>query len=273
MVEAASLLLTVALADLARAFARTVTWCWILGLASAMLASLGLWAMLGYSWVVAALVLVIAASWVLLVGVNPSVGATRIWPALVLTVLVVVLATGYASEAHLNAQILALYESTPIAGAGVSWRVALAAASVTLFITRSANLIVRGAIVSRAAQAESSSPDESSRISPIRPRWRVAWKNVELATIERAQESPRAHNELAGGRVIGPIERILLVALMLSGNAVIVAALVAAKGVVRFPEISADRDGGLNAETFLVGSLTSWTIAAAAAALIWAAGP
>ena len=43
----------------------------------------------------------------------------------------------------------------------------------------------------------------------------------------------------------------------------------AALGLVRFPEISADRGEGSRAEEFLVGSLASWGIAAAGGVLVW----
>ncbi|MHA7245765.1 hypothetical protein ACX80C_02985 [Arthrobacter tecti] len=39
--------------------------------------------------------------------------------------------------------------------------------------------------------------------------------------------------------------------------------LSAAKGLVRFPEISEDRGSGSKAEEFLVGSLASWTLSIA----------
>ena len=45
----------------------------------------------------------------------------------------------------------------------------------------------------------------------------------------------------------------------------------AAQGIVRFPEISADAGKGSRAEEFLVGSLTSWGLAFVSALLIFAA--
>ena len=45
--------------------------------------------------------------------------------------------------------------------------------------------------------------------------------------------------------------------------------MLAAKGIVRFPEISRDGDTGNRAEYFLIGSLVSWVIALAAAFLVW----
>ncbi|WP_303324914.1 hypothetical protein [Actinomyces radicidentis] len=65
---------------------------------------------------------------------------------------------------------------------------------------------------------------------------------------------------LHGGRWIGPLERVLLILLAGAGANAALAAIIAAKGVIRFPEISKDASG-LKAEEFLIGSLTSWTLA------------
>lgn len=65
---------------------------------------------------------------------------------------------------------------------------------------------------------------------------------------------------LQGGRVLGPIERILLFAMALAGEYGALAAVVAAKGILRFPEISRDAPGHA-AEYVLVGSFVSWASA------------
>lgn len=72
---------------------------------------------------------------------------------------------------------------------------------------------------------------------------------------------------MRGGRWIGPLERILIVLLVATGATEAVAAVVAAKGVIRFPEINKDEDGQ-KAEEFLVGSLASWGLAAIGVILI-----
>lgn len=84
------------------------------------------------------------------------------------------------------------------------------------------------------------------------------------------------NSSLKGGRVIGPLERIFIMVLTVVGAYHVVAALMAAKGIVRFPEISADakRDpqetaAGTKAEEFLVGSLASWGLAGGAGLLAW----
>lgn len=83
-------------------------------------------------------------------------------------------------------------------------------------------------------------------------------------------------SRLKGGRVIGPLERIFIMVLTVVRASHVVAALMAAKGIVRFPEISAEarRDDptaetGTKAEEFLVGSLASWGLAGGAGLLAW----
>ncbi|MDU0348818.1 beta-carotene 15,15'-monooxygenase [Actinomyces sp. MRS3W] len=75
---------------------------------------------------------------------------------------------------------------------------------------------------------------------------------------------------LRGGRWIGPLERILILLLAAAGAHAAVAAVIAAKGVIRFPEISKDEDGR-KAEEFLIGSLTSWILAVLAVGAVAAA--
>ncbi|MBW3068620.1 hypothetical protein GZ998_03710 [Actinomyces sp. 594] len=70
---------------------------------------------------------------------------------------------------------------------------------------------------------------------------------------------------MRGGRWIGPLERILILLLAAAGAQAAVAAVIAAKGVIRFPEINKDQDGR-KAEEFLIGSMTSWILAVLAIA-------
>ncbi|MEN2741154.1 hypothetical protein ABCS02_25505 [Microbacterium sp. X-17] len=76
---------------------------------------------------------------------------------------------------------------------------------------------------------------------------------------------------LKGGRLIGPLERILILGLFVANAAAVIAALIAAKGIVRFPEISKDAEGGNRAEYFLIGSLVSWATALAGVGALWLA--
>lgn len=80
---------------------------------------------------------------------------------------------------------------------------------------------------------------------------------------------PSGH--LRGGRLLGPMERLLIVGLGLAGNLTAAAIVVAAKGLLRFPELSAPRDQEYVhrlTEYFLVGSFVSWTLALGGLALL-----
>lgn len=74
---------------------------------------------------------------------------------------------------------------------------------------------------------------------------------------------------MKGGRLIGPLERAIVFSLTLASAYPLLAAFIAAKGIVRFPEISRDGDGGDRAEYFLVGSMISWVQALSVAFLVW----
>ena len=149
------------------------------------------------------------------------------------------------------------------ASAGLPLSLALAAAVVAaaLILTRTAN------VVCRAAFGRTMSTDAPREASPQR-RWTVEFRAREVATVVEDADSAEAGTPdggtvtaLRGGRVIGPLERILIVALALVGAEAVIVGLLAAKGIVRFPEISADGRRGSKAEEFLIGSLVSWTIA------------
>lgn len=88
---------------------------------------------------------------------------------------------------------------------------------------------------------------------------------------------PQASDQLKGGRLLGPMERLLIVGLGLAGQLTMASAVVAAKSIIRFPEINSkrDRDGnpervGIDdvTEYFLVGSFASWILAFASLALV-----
>lgn len=80
--------------------------------------------------------------------------------------------------------------------------------------------------------------------------------------------------ELKGGRLLGPLERLVILGLGLSGQATAAGLVVAAKGLIRWPELSAhSRAGGSHidkvTEYFLVGSFVSWLVALSALVLAW----
>lgn len=88
---------------------------------------------------------------------------------------------------------------------------------------------------------------------------------------------PQPSDKLRGGRLLGPMERLLIVGLGLGGQLAMATAVVAAKSIIRFPEINAQRDRkngepgvGIDdvTEYFLVGSFASWILAFGALALV-----
>ncbi|BBZ47126.1 hypothetical protein [Mycobacterium parmense] len=92
----------------------------------------------------------------------------------------------------------------------------------------------------------------------------------------RPAGEPQPSDRLKGGRLLGPMERLLILSLGVGGQVAAAGAVVAAKGIIRFPELSAqkDRNGEVGidevTEYFLVGSFTSWLLALAGIALVLA---
>jgi hypothetical protein len=85
---------------------------------------------------------------------------------------------------------------------------------------------------------------------------------------------PQASDRLKGGRLMGPMERLLILGLGLAGQLAAATAVVAAKSIIRFPEINAQKarqNGGIGidevTEYFLVGSFASWIVALGGLAL------
>ncbi|MBO0680874.1 hypothetical protein JRC04_25690 [Mycolicibacterium sp. S2-37] len=89
---------------------------------------------------------------------------------------------------------------------------------------------------------------------------------------------PQASDRLKGGRLLGPMERLLILGLGLAGQLAAATAVVAAKSIIRFPEINAQKarangngDLGIGidevTEYFLVGSFASWIVALGGLAL------
>lgn len=110
------------------------------------------------------------------------------------------------------------------------------AIGLTLFLTVSSNGLVRAALLRDSTQLGQSPPGDGA--------------------------------QLKGGRLIGPLERLALAWLLTFGAYPVAAGLIAAKGIVRFPEIQADQQHGNKAEYFLVGSFVSWSLAIGAAGLL-----
>ncbi|RWR15637.1 hypothetical protein D8Y23_16045 [Microbacterium enclense] len=181
------------------------------------------------------LALAVAAIWTWVVPESGS-ARTGLWPVglLGVTVAACVVVAPARSRPGLLGSVWEAYGPR----ADVSIDVLLLVAGCLLFLLESGNAVVRIAL--RAEMGE--------RVLPA------------------TGDAPAT---LKGGRLIGPLERILVFALTLAGAYTLLAAVLAAKGIVRFPEISRDGEGGDRAEYFLIGSLVSWVTALAAAFTVW----
>jgi hypothetical protein len=77
--------------------------------------------------------------------------------------------------------------------------------------------------------------------------------------------------QLKGGRLLGPMERVVIVGLGVGGHLTAASIVIAAKGLLRFPELSSDREQvriHQLTEYFLVGSFVSWLIALSSLVLL-----
>ena len=98
----------------------------------------------------------------------------------------------------------------------------------------------------------------------------VAWVLKPFtAALEKTEETVKVQSLAYAGRYIGWFERAVLFAFVIGGEPEAAAVALAAKSFARFPTLS-DRHKGF-AEYFLIGSLSSLTIAVAAAAATRAA--
>lgn len=88
-------------------------------------------------------------------------------------------------------------------------------------------------------------------------------------TVNPARRDPGL--ELKGGRLLGPMERIVILGLGLAGQVTAASIVIAAKGLLRFPELNSDegqRHIHRLTEYFLVGSFVSWLVALSSLALL-----
>lgn len=84
-----------------------------------------------------------------------------------------------------------------------------------------------------------------------------------------------SESALKGGRLLGPLERLIVYAIVLAGDPAAAAIVITGKGLLRFPEIRSEaREPGPDAVTeyFLIGTFVSLLIASLLAVLVLAAG-
>ncbi|KQQ65645.1 hypothetical protein [Microbacterium sp. Leaf320] len=235
--------------------------------------------------------LVVGALWVWCMPSERS-APLGFWPAVLLGVLSIgaVVWLGARSDAGLIGSVWTL--RSPFGD--VPFDLAILTLGAAVFLLESSNLVVRAALdgehtwrpaelrlvasdtaVSIPAAADGvaaeQGQDAGAAESPIEGASvegaAAESASVEGMTADAPVSDPRAG--FKGGRLIGPLERILVMILTLAAAYPILAAMLAAKGIVRFPEISRDGETGARAEYFLVGSLVSWVIGLGAAFLVW----
>jgi hypothetical protein len=107
----------------------------------------------------------------------------------------------------------------------------------------------------------------------------LATSNRIVRLVLQAAGTPTREGEtaLSGGRILGPMERLFVAAMVVSGNLTAAAALIAAKGYLRLPEIRSSKEqrGGVDdqvTEYFLIGTFASLLIAGALGTLLSGSG-
>jgi len=83
-------------------------------------------------------------------------------------------------------------------------------------------------------------------------------------TINPGKDGGMPPTQLKGGRLLGPLERIFILALAMGGQVTAASIVVAAKGLLRFPELSSRQEQATvheMTEYFLLGSFVSWLVA------------
>ncbi len=101
---------------------------------------------------------------------------------------------------------------------------------------------------------------------------------VQLVLTATGTTNPALHHtaadpgqQLKGGRLLGPMERVFIVGLGLAGQLTAASIVVAAKGLLRWPELhSKPEQQWIHrlTEYFLVGSFVSWLVALSSLALL-----
>jgi hypothetical protein len=244
--------------------------------------------------------IVVAALWVWLAPIGGRARA-GFWPAVVLAVLCAALVVTIPARSAAGVIADGWELATPFGSVGFD-HIVLVVGTV-VFLMESANVVVRTALQQEAVQlarvaadavsadpaegpravpadsmTDASSPADTSGGAAVGAPAAASVDETPVAASVQEPPAPASVDEAAplavepalkGGRLIGPLERVLVFALTLAAMYPLLAAVLAAKGIVRFPEISRDSAAGNRAEYFLIGSLVSWVIALAGALLVW----
>ncbi|GAB3600820.1 hypothetical protein [Microbacterium tumbae] len=207
------------------------------------------------------LAIAVGAAWV---WAMPRERESRLgfWPAVVLA-LVVALAVATVGERP-DAGIIGLTWDLGSPFGPISFDLAVLVIGVVAFLLESGNLVVRAALSGEHTWR----PDDAGIAAAPEEIGKPQETETETETETESRPAP-PRGGFKGGRLIGPLERVIVFMLTLTAAYPILAAMLAAKGIVRFPEISKDGETGARAEYFLVGSLVSWVIALGSAFLVW----
>lgn len=251
MTAIATTLFALACADLARAGERTRGWMWSVVTAVAA-AVLGVVLLGAFSVVEILLVLfgvAVVVAWVLTTGRGLRTRFDYALPLGVLAagLLVQVVALGWVPAREDGGLLGVWVEHVPLAGGKVSATTVLLLAAAMLAQLSTANIVVRLVLAS---------------VGALKPAGQ-----------------PQASDRLRGGRILGPMERLLILGLGLAGQPTAAGLVIAAKGLIRFPELQAQaRASGVGrgaggepgidevTEYFLIGSFVSWLFALASLA-------
>lgn len=209
------------------------------------------------------------------------------WPAVLLALVAVGSVVWF--PARVDSGMIGAVWSLRSPFGDIPFDLAMLSLGAGVFLLESSNLVVRAALdgehtwrpIDRGASTDPTAV--GSEVAPAGEGQSVAGMTTDDARPDTAtplsapilgapaEEAPTRDPRAGfqGGRLIGPLERILVMILTLAAAYPILAAMLAAKGIVRFPEISRDGETGARAEYFLVGSLVSWVIGLSAAFLVW----
>ena len=198
----------------------------------------------------------VAALWL---WTMPDVGESRLtfWPAVGLGLLCVIAVVSFGDRGPVGVIGEVWRLQTPFGE--TSFDLAMLVLGVFVFLLESSNRVVRAALAGEHAwhPGEVEIASEAESVTD-------ADGQAEAVVVTTARAGG-----FKGGRLIGPLERVIVFMLTLAGAYSLIAAMLAAKGIVRFPEISKDGETGARAEYFLVGSLVCFVIALSAEFVVW----
>lgn len=207
-----------------RRFALALFGCALLAFAGGAIGFTGVWwATVGVLWAVSLVGWVVASS----LALHPTSTRHAAWRATAFTSFVVPLvALAFLWSAGPDVPAVSgEWRSTMIGQLGATTTVVLA--GVLLFELSTSNILVRLLLDATGVSAASNEGD------------------------------------LKGGRLLGPMERVFILVLAVAGELTAAAVVVAAKGLLRFPELQRSRQAlGPTAvsEYFLIGSFASWLL-------------